>query len=97
MIISGVENVIITMGAKGCYLKTKQMSSMIPTFKVDAVDTTAAGDVFNGAIAAALAEGMELPDAAVFASAAAVISVTKIGAQSSIPNQNEMNNFIKNR
>jgi ribokinase len=87
----GVKNVIITMGSAGAYLKTENFSGMIPAVKVTPVDTTAAGDVFNGAIAVALSEGKDLREAVDFANKAASISVTRMGAQASAPYRNEIN------
>lgn len=86
----GVKNVIITLGATGAYIKSSKFTGMVPGIKVEAVDTTAAGDVFNGAIAVALAEGAELKDAVVFANKAAAISVTRLGAQASAPYRKEI-------
>jgi len=86
----GVANVIITLGAKGAFLLTDSFSGLIDAPKVTAVDTTAAGDCFNGAIAVALAEEMTLEQAVVFASKAAALCVTKLGAQSSMPYRSEM-------
>ncbi|MDY0099105.1 MAG: ribokinase [Bacteroidales bacterium] len=86
----GVKNVVITMGAAGAYLCTPEMSKMIPVVPVKAVDTTAAGDVFNGALAVALAEGKDLEEAVGFANRAASISVTRLGAQASAPYRNEL-------
>jgi len=88
----GVEIVIITMGSAGAFLLEKGKSSLIKAPKVDAVDTTAAGDTFNGALVVALSEGKTIHDAVAFANQAASISVTRIGAQSSIPNRNEITN-----
>ncbi len=59
----GVKNVIITMGCAGAYIKSESFTGMVPGFKVKAVDTTAAGDVFNGAMAVALSEGKDLREA----------------------------------
>ena len=87
----GVKNVIITMGEKGAYVKSDEFTGMIYGIKVDAVDTTAAGDVFNGALAVAFAEGTGLKDAVIFANKAAAISVTRLGAQASAPYRNEVN------
>ena len=81
----GLEAVIITMGGKGAVLKTLTQTKLVPGFKVNAVDTTAAGDVFNGSLSVALAEGKTLEEAVRFANAAAALSVTKLGAQPSAP------------
>jgi ribokinase len=86
----GVTNVIITLGETGAYIKSDNFSGLIPGIKVDPVDTTAAGDVFNGALAVALSEGKSLNDAVVFANKAASISVTRMGAQASVPYRNEI-------
>lgn len=90
----GVQNVVITLGAKGALVHNSKVSMFIPAYRVKAVDTTAAGDVFNGALAVALSEGRTLPDAASFACAASAISVTRSGAQNSIPFRNELDDFI---
>lgn len=86
----GVKVVIITLGSKGALLFTGHKAKLIPSPKVDAVDTTAAGDVFNGAIAVAISEGFELEEAVEFACQAAAISVTRMGAQSSAPHRKEI-------
>lgn len=86
----GVENVVITLNAKGAYLYNARQRKLIPGFRVRPVDTTAAGDVFNGALAVALAEGMDMEEAVRFANKAASISVTRYGAQSSAPYRREM-------
>jgi ribokinase len=86
----GVKNVIITMGEKGAFVKSDEFTGMIPGINVNAIDTTAAGDVFNGALAVALAEGSGLEDAVHFANKAAAISVTRLGAQASAPYRNEL-------
>ncbi|MDZ7376465.1 MAG: ribokinase [candidate division KSB1 bacterium] len=90
----GVEVVIITLGSKGALLKTREQSKVIPGFKVKAVDDTAAGDVFNGALAVALAEGKSLEQAVRFANAAAALSVTKLGAQPSVPLRSEIESML---
>ncbi|NWJ51712.1 MAG: ribokinase [Bacteroidetes bacterium] len=89
----GVQNVIITLGSKGAYVACSDFEGFIPAYKVKAVDTTAAGDVFNGALVVALAEGRSWKDAVEFASKAAAISVTKLGAQTSAPYLNEIITF----
>ncbi|SEW52717.1 ribokinase [Chitinophaga arvensicola] len=85
----GVKNVVVTMGPLGAVICQEGKILVIPAQKVEAVDTTAAGDVFNGALAVALSEGKTFPEAVQFASMAAAISVTRMGAQSSIPYRNE--------
>ena len=86
----GIKNVIITLGAEGAYLKTESYTGLVPGIKVKAVDTTSAGDVFNGALAVALAEGTDFRESVVFANKAASISVTRLGAQASAPYRNEI-------
>ena len=86
----GVDNVIITLGARGVYLLTNDVSRMISAPAVQAVDTTAAGDCFNGALVVALSEQLPLDEAAAFACRAAAISVTRLGAQSSMPQRPEV-------
>ena len=86
----GVQHVVITMGASGCYLLSGSISMMIPGIRVKAVDTTAAGDVFNGALAVAISEGMDMVSAVIFANKAAAISVTRMGAQVSAPYRDEI-------
>lgn len=86
----GVQNVIITMGSGGAYISAQGVGQLIPGYKVKVVDTTAAGDVFSGALAVALAEGRTLVEAACFANAAAAISVTRLGAQPSAPSREEI-------
>ncbi|MDH6315062.1 ribokinase [Parabacteroides sp. PF5-5] len=86
----GVENVVITLGSKGALVYGDGAFNVVDAFKVEAVDTTAAGDVFNGALCAALLEGHALVDAVRFACKAASISVTRNGAQESAPYRNEI-------
>ena len=87
----GVASVIITMGAKGALIYSENQFVIVPAISVDAIDTTAAGDVFNGALAVALSKKESLVNAAEFASKAAAISVTRMGAQPSVPYLNEVN------
>lgn len=89
----GVQNVIITLGSKGALAYCDKNVEMVPALKVEAVDTTAAGDVFNGALTVALSEGRSLPEAVRFACKASAISVTRVGAQSSVPYRNEVDIF----
>jgi len=91
----GVRTVIITLGARGAFVATESGEQLVPGFKVKAVDTTAAGDIFNGALAVALAEGKPLELAVRFANAAAAISVTRLGAQPSAPTRREIERFLK--
>lgn len=86
----GVKVAIITMGGHGAYVSCEEFEGMIVSRKVEAVDTTAAGDTFNGALAVAMAEGKTIKEAVTFANYAASLSVTKYGAQSSIPNLAEV-------
>lgn len=86
----GIKVIIITMGAAGAFVLSDEFTGMVNAPKVDAVDTTAAGDTFNGALAVALSEEMDLKRAVEFACRAASISVTRIGAQSSIPFRKEL-------
>jgi ribokinase len=86
----GPRAVILKLGANGAYLAERSGGRHFPARRVDAVDATAAGDTFNGALAVALAEGRDMADAIDFAVAAASISVTRPGAQASIPNRGEV-------
>ena len=91
----GVGNVVVKLGDKGAMLINREGMISIPSFNVRAVDTTAAGDVFNGAFAVALSENMDLRKSLIFAAAAAAISVTRVGAQTSIPSRAEVDDFLK--
>ena len=91
---TGVGQVIVTLGSKGSLLCSDKEQTLVPAFKVRAVDTTAAGDIFNGALCVALSEGKEMVDAIRFASAASSISVTRKGAQASAPYRDEVNRII---
>ncbi|NOY57843.1 MAG: ribokinase [Calditrichaeota bacterium] len=90
----GIPLVMITLGADGVLVASHETMTHIPGFDVKAVDTTAAGDVFNGALAVAIAEGKPLNDSVRFAGAAAALSVTKLGAQPSIPARKEIESFL---
>ncbi len=86
----GVKQLIVTLGEKGILFVSPEEKKVYPTVKVEAVDTTGAGDCFNGAFAAALAEGKDIPAAVRFANAAASISVTRKGAQDAMPSREEI-------
>lgn len=93
----GVQNVLITLGSRGVYINTEGKSLIVPAYKVNAVDTTGAGDAFNGGLIAALAEGKTLPEAARFANALAAISVQRIGTTPSMPTREEIAAFLAER
>ena len=93
----GVKAVVLTMGAKGYLLATKEGAEFVPSVKVDAVDATAAGDAFTGSLGVGLAKGKTLRDAALFANHVAALSVTKMGAQSSMPDAGQVENFMKQK
>lgn len=86
----GVTNVIITLGREGALLYNHNISKHVPGILVNALDTTAAGDVFNGALAVALTEGKPIELSADFANRAAALSVGRVGAQSSAPYRHEL-------
>ncbi|HXL57801.1 MAG TPA: ribokinase [Chitinophagaceae bacterium] len=91
----GITTVVITMAEHGCFISDTSFKGVVQGYKVDkVVDTVAAGDTFCGALAVALSEGMNLPDAAKFANIAAALSVTKEGAQASIPLRGETDNIF---
>ncbi|HAS61112.1 MAG TPA: ribokinase [Vibrio sp.] len=92
--LKGIEIVMITMGAQGVWLSQNGQGELIAGFRVDAVDTTAAGDTFNGAFVTGLLEDMPIESAIKFAHGAAAISVTRLGAQTSIPHRDEVEEFI---
>jgi len=86
----GAKNVVVTMGSMGAVICKSGVCSEVAARKVETIDTTAAGDVFNGALAVAVSEGKELEEAVDFACEAAAISVTRLGAQASIPYRTEL-------
>ena len=90
----GIKIVAITLGKKGIFLATKNAMESIPAFDVHAIDSTGAGDVFSGSLAAFIAEGMPIEEAARMAVASASISVTRIGALISGPHRTEIEKFI---
>lgn len=91
----GVGIVILTLGERGAFLADANGRRLVPGFKVKTVDSTAAGDIFNGALSVALAEGKAVFDAVGFANAAAALSVTRLGAQPSAPSRADIEKFIR--
>ena len=89
--------VVITLGSNGSFIATADFSQYVPSYKVKAVDTTAAGDVYCGSLAVALVEGKTLTEAVRFAGAAAAISVTRLGAQPSAPRREEIEDFMSGK
>jgi ribokinase len=95
LLARGVKSVIITLGSKGAMVVHDGQTRMIEPVKVDVVDTTGAGDAFNGALATAIAEGRSIEDAAAFANVAAALSVTKIGTAPSTPYRKDIDAMMK--
>ena len=91
MIEKGVRNVIVTLGGDGCLLVKKETEEFFPSFKVKAVDTTAAGDSFTAAFALALSQGKDEKEAIALGQKVSSIAVTRKGAQTSIPTMEEVN------
>ena len=91
---AGCKSVIITLGAAGCVIVDGDTVGYVKAVSVDTVDTTAAGDAFNGALAIALCEGHSLTESAQFANMAAAIAVTRSGAQPSLPSRGEIDAFV---
>lgn len=91
----GVKKVIITLGSRGVFVSSDGNEEIIPAFKVNAVDTTGAGDAFNGGLLCALAEGKSLEESARFANALAALSVQKLGTTPSMPTRDEIEAFLK--
>lgn len=89
----GVQNVIITLGSRGAFFMNQEESFLVASYKVKAVDTTAAGDVFNGVLTVCLAQDRGWQESIVYANKAAALSVTKMGAQGSAPFEEEINKF----
>ncbi len=87
----GVKSVALTMGGGGAFVADATETTHIPIIKVDAIDTTGAGDAFTAALAVSLADGLNLQEAARRASLVAAITVTRIGTQSAFPNRDEVN------
>lgn len=94
LLTMGAKTVVLTLGKRGCLLKNKQEIYHIPAFKVEALDSTAAGDTFCGALAAEISRGHGWEVALRFATAASAICVTRMGAQPSIPSEKEVREFL---
>ena len=90
----GINDVIITLGSKGYFAGAHDAMKIIPALNVAPIDTTGAGDVFSGSLAAFLSEGMTIEKAARMANAAASVSVTRLGAQDGAPKRVEIENFV---
>ena len=91
----GVSAVILTLGDSGALLFKTEMTTRIPAYKVNIVDTTAAGDAFCGALATALARGEAIEDAVLFANAAGALAVTALGAAPSMPTATQISEFLE--
>lgn len=90
----GVNQVIITMGSRGVFISSDGKQLLLPPFRVEAVDTTGAGDAFNGGLVAGMAEGMDIWQAARFASAVAAVSVTRYGTSQAMPTREEAETLL---
>lgn len=91
----GVENVLITLGSNGVFVSDGQKEELIPAYKVEALDTTGAGDAFNGGVLAGLSEGQDIFEAAKFANVLAALSVQKMGTAPSMPTREEIDRFLE--
>jgi ribokinase len=96
LLTKGCRSVLLKLGGRGAYLATSETpGQLIPAFAVTPVDSTAAGDAFNGSFATGLMLGRSPLDSAIFAAAAAAISVTRAGAQPSMPSMSEVEEFLQ--
>jgi ribokinase len=95
LLSKGCNQIVITRGDQGAFVFNQTGEIFVPSFKVPVVDTTAAGDAFIGGLAAALADGIDLQIALLRASAAGALAVTKAGAQTSLPDITELDDFLK--
>jgi ribokinase len=93
LLSSGARHVIVTLGAKGALVASREQAVLIPSVSVDAVDTTAAGDAFNGGLAWACGEGMSLEAAVRKACLVGALSATRLGAQPSLPSRDDVARF----
>jgi len=93
----GVKIAVITLGERGAYVVSNEYTGLVESFQVPVVDTTGAGDAFNGALAVALAEGMPIKEAVIFANATSSLKITRLGAQEGLPRRREIENFLSTR
>ncbi|OYT66700.1 MAG: ribokinase [Candidatus Wolframiiraptor sp. EX4484-121] len=91
----GIKNLVVTLGARGAMIITEREEKLIPAFKVKPIDTTGAGDAFNGALAVALSRGESLEAAVRYANAAGALSTLKVGAQEALPTSEEVEKFLR--
>lgn len=95
LLSKGIKNIVITLGVNGSYVYSNGEDLIIPSYKVKAVDTTGAGDAFNGGLLTAISEGKNLFDSAKFATAVSALSVQKKGTAISMPTRKEIDSFIE--
>jgi len=95
LIGKGVKNVLVTIGARGCLMVNDMATKLFPARKVNALDTTGAGDAFNGALAYCLGSGASLEEAIPFANSVAAYAVTRPGAQTSMPTMRDLESFLE--
>ncbi len=95
MLEAGTQTVLVTLGSQGVLWAERERQEQVPAFRVQAVDTTAAGDAFSGALACALARRLAMAEAIRYANAAAAIAVTRMGAQPSLPTHAEVEAFLR--
>lgn len=95
LLSKGIQNVVITLGESGAFVKNAEASQLIKNHKVEVLDSSGAGDAFNGGLLTALSEGKDIFDAAEFACATANLSVTKMGTSVAMPKRSEINQFIE--
>jgi ribokinase len=92
--ILGVPNLVVTLGSRGAGILQNGQTTLVPSFPITPVDTTASGDAFNGALAVALARGEDIAQAVRYANAAGAITATRPGAQPSLPTGRELDQFL---